>query len=51
MAVADAVVIAVVGLIVIEGIWLAALTYLMWRRRRQEKAKLEAPKDESTGST
>jgi len=51
LAVEDAVVIAVIGIIVIEGIWLAALTYLMWRRRRRDRAQAEAPKDETTGST
>ena len=51
MAVEEAVVIAVIGIIVIEGIWLAALTYLMWRRRKKEKAKPEAPEDRTTGST
>ena len=38
MAVSDAVVTAVIGIILIEGIWLIALTYLMWRRRQAEKA-------------
>lgn len=51
MAIEDAVVIAVIGIIVIEGIWLAALTYLMWRRRRRERQQLEAQKDETTEST
>ena len=37
MAVSDAVVLAVVGVIIIEGIWLVALTYLLWRRRQGAK--------------
>lgn len=52
MAVEEAIVIAVIGVVVIEGIWLAALTYLMWRRRRKAAAQpAEAPKDDTTGST
>jgi hypothetical protein len=27
----------VIGIIVIEGIWLTYLTYMMWKRHRQEK--------------
>ncbi len=49
LAVEEAVVIAVVGIIIIEGIWLAALTWMMWRRTRQKK-KAPAP-EEPTKST
>ncbi|HEV8594287.1 MAG TPA: hypothetical protein VGR51_02040 [Thermoplasmata archaeon] len=51
MAVLDAVVIAVIGIVIIEGIWLAALTYLLWRRAKRPKpedAKPEAPENESS---
>lgn len=50
MAVEEAVVIAVIGVIVIEGIWLAALTYLMWRRARK-KRQAAAEAEEPTTST
>ncbi len=38
MAVSDAVVIAVIGIFIIEGIWLAALTYLLWRRAKAARS-------------
>lgn len=34
MAAGEAVVIAVLGIIVLEGLWLAVLTYLLWRKRK-----------------
>lgn len=43
MVVSDAVVIAVIGIMVIEGIWLAALTYLLWRRAKARRAATPAP--------
>ena len=43
MAVGDAVIIAVIGIAIIEGIWLVALTYLMWRRAQREKAASGTP--------
>ena len=46
MALEDAAVVAIVGIMVIEGLWLAVLTYLMWRARQQKPAA-ETP----TGST
>ncbi|MFQ6107252.1 MAG: hypothetical protein ACE5QF_06670 [Thermoplasmata archaeon] len=36
----EAIAIAVVGVIVIQGMWLAFLTYMMYRRRRIQEAKL-----------
>lgn len=37
MAVIDAVLVAVIGVFIIEGIWLAVLTYLLWRRSKTAK--------------
>jgi hypothetical protein len=34
MAVGEAVVITVLGIIILEGTWLAVLTYLLWRKRK-----------------
>ena len=38
MAIEDGIVIAVVGVVIIEGLWLVALTWLMWRRKRETAA-------------
>ncbi len=37
MPIEDAVVIAVIGVVLIQGLWLIVLTYLMWRRRKRER--------------
>ncbi|MFQ6107501.1 MAG: hypothetical protein ACE5QF_07960 [Thermoplasmata archaeon] len=38
-----------VGIMVLQGVWLVGLTYLMWKRHREKK---EAEKrDEATKST
>ena len=43
----DSIVVAVIGVVVIEGVWLAALTYLMWRRKRK---RLEPEQAQKTGT-
>ncbi len=35
--------VAVIGIILIEGLWLAGLTYLMWRRKRGVPKDTQAP--------
>ena len=44
MATNDEIALFTTGVIVIEGVWLAGLTYLMWRRylREREKKRQEA---------
>ena len=47
----QAVIWIVVGIIIIEGIWLAYLTFMMWRRHKKEAATKPgkaAPKPEET---
>ena len=36
----------VVGIIIIEGIWLAYLTYMMWKKRAKEKMEKAKPEKE-----
>lgn len=47
MAVTDGVVIAVIGVIILEGLWLVALTYLLWRRKKAS-GTAEAPPAEAS---
>jgi hypothetical protein len=37
-----------VGIVIVQGIWVTGLTYLMWRRYREKKAEEE---EETTKST
>lgn len=39
----------VIGIIIIEGIWLTYLTYMMWKRQKLKKEK--APVEEKAEST
>jgi len=48
VAVEDGIVIAVIGVVIIEGLWLVALTWLMWRRKqgKVEEPVASPPKEE-----
>ncbi len=41
----------VVLVVVLEGIWLAGLTYMMWRRYLREKAKAQQKPEEKAPSS